>query len=98
MVAQYIIEDGKTRSLEEFAKTAIEFLEKTPTCDEVVQLADHITELEHDKMTPPRNIHPLPEGYEYNFSGFSGQVIGVGRRGVGELHKLQAQRGTKWKD
>lgn len=79
MVAQDIIEDGKTRTLKEFARYAIAFLENTPTYDEVVQLADHITELENDKRTPPRNIHQLPEGYEYNFSGFFGQVIGVGR-------------------
>lgn len=87
MVAQYIIEDKKTRSLKEFAETAIAFLEKRNDCDEVVQLADHITELENDKKTAPQNIHPLPEGYEYNFSGTFGQVIGIGRTGIGKLHK-----------
>lgn len=87
MGAQHLIEDGKTRSLKEFAETAVALLEKRPRCDEVVQLADHITELENDKMTAPRHIHPLPEGYEYNFSGFYGQVIGVGRTGIRQLHK-----------
>lgn len=88
MVAQYIIEDGEKRSLKEFADIAVTYLEKTPTCDEVVQLADNITELENDKMTAPRHIYQLPEGYEYNFSGFFGQVIGVGRQGIRELHKI----------
>ena len=87
MVNQHIIEGGNIRSLKEFADKAISHLEENPYCDEVVQLADHITELENDKMTAPRDIYPLPEGYEYNFSGFFGQVIGVGRRGIRELHK-----------
>ncbi len=74
-------------AVREFAETAIAFLEKRNDCDEVVQLADHITELENDKKTAPQNIQPLPEGYEYNFSGTFGQVIGVGRTGIGNLHK-----------
>jgi len=88
MVAQYIIEDGKTRSIKEFAETALAFLEKRKDCDEVVQLADNITELANDKKTAPHNIHPLPEGYEYNFSGFFGHVAGIGRTGIAQLHKI----------
>lgn len=38
-------------------------------------------------MTAPGRISELPQGYEYNFSGFWGQVIGVGRTGIRELHK-----------
>ncbi|MBA7628956.1 hypothetical protein ES703_36453 [subsurface metagenome] len=93
MVRQNLIEDGQKRSLVEFAQVAVTYLEQHPECDEVVQLADHIEELENDKMTRPDNIHELPQGYEYNFSGFYGQVIGVGRTGIRELHKQQEQGG-----
>jgi len=87
MVNQQIIEDGNKKPLGEFAQCAIIYLEQHPECDEVVQLADNITELEHDAMTAPKHIYGLPEGYEYNFSGFYGQVIGVGRAGIKELHR-----------
>lgn len=87
MVNQNIIEDGHKRPLDEFAQCAVIYLSQHPECDEVVQQADNITELESDKMTRPDNIYELPEGYEYNFSGFYGQVIGVGRTGIRELHK-----------
>lgn len=82
MVRQHIIEDGQRRSLQEFAQLAVTYLEQHPECDEVVQLADNIKELEFDKVNPPTIYHELPQGYEYNFSGFYGQVIGVGRTGV----------------
>ena len=88
MVNQHIVEDKNTRSLKEFAEIAIPFLEKDADCDEVVQLADHITELANDKSNPPRYVCPLPDGYEYNFSGTFGQVIGIGRTGIGPLHKI----------
>jgi len=87
MVSQKIIEDGTKRTLGEFAKLAIAYLEQDFELDEVVQLANNITELEHDAMTAPNRIYELPEGYEYNFSGFWGQVIGVGRTGIRELHR-----------
>ena len=88
MVNQLLIEDGKKRSLKEFADAAVADLRNNPDIDEVVQLANNITELEHDAMTAPRTIYPLPGGFEYNFSGFYGQVVGVGRTGIRELHKL----------
>ena len=84
---QHIVEDGNKRPLSEFAQSAIIYLEQHRECDEVVQQADNITELENDKMTAPRHIYPLSDGYEYNFSGFWGQVIGVGRTGIRELHR-----------
>ena len=87
MVNQLIIEDSTKRNLKRFADDGIAFLKDNPEYDEVVQQAKNITELEHDLRIPPRLIHPLPEGYEYNFSGFFGQVIGVGRTGIRELHK-----------
>ena len=87
MVNQHIIEDGNKRPLSEFAQCAIIYLEQHPECDEVVQQAANITELENNALTPPRIIYALPEGYEYNFSGFFGQVIGVGRTGIRELHR-----------
>jgi hypothetical protein len=70
-----VIENGRKRPLEEFAQCAVIYLEKHPECDEVVQQANHIIELDHDTMTFPSLIYELPEGYEYNFSEF----IGVGR-------------------
>jgi hypothetical protein len=79
---QHIAEDGSTRSLKEFADLAIKHLEENPLDEEVVQLADHITELAHDSMTRPDVIYPVPEEYRYRFSGFWGQVIGVARKGV----------------
>jgi len=88
MVNQLIIEDGKKRSLKEFADAAVAYLKDHPETDEVAQLADDIVELEHDAKTAPQTIYALPEGYEYNFSGFYGQVIGIGRTGIRELHKL----------
>lgn len=86
---QRIIEDGNKRSLQEFAQCAIIYLEQHPECDEVVQQADNITELENDKMSAPHNFYELPEGYEYNFSGSFGQVIGVGRTEIKELHRRE---------
>jgi hypothetical protein len=79
---QHIAEDGSTRSLKEFADLAIKHLEENPLDEEVVQLADHITELAHDSMTRPDVIYPVPEEYRYRFSGFWGQVIAVARKGV----------------
>lgn len=84
---QHIIEDGNKRPLSEFAQCTIIYLEQHSECDEVVQQADNIIELETDGRTPPENIYLLPEGYEYNFSGYFGQVIGVGRTGIRELHR-----------
>ena len=87
MVRQHIAEDGKRRPLSEFAQAAVTYLEEHPDCDEVVQLADRITELENGKINPPTVYHELPQGYEYNFSGFYGHVIGIGRTGIRELHR-----------
>lgn len=79
---QHVLDEGKEGknkiTLEEFAKIAIEHLEKKfPYDNEVVKIANDIEELEHDTMTPPRNIYPLPNGYEYRFSGYFGQVVGI---------------------
>jgi hypothetical protein len=79
---QHIVEDGSTRSLKEFADLAIKHLEAHPLDEEVVQIADHITELAHDFKTRPDIIYPVPLGYQYRFSGFFGQVIGVARKGA----------------
>lgn len=87
MVNQHIVEDGKKKSLKEFAENAIVFLKQHVEIDEVVQQADNIIELEHDAMTSPNRIYNLPDGYEYSFSGFYGQVIGVGHTGIQQLHK-----------
>lgn len=70
-----IIENGQKRPLEEFAQCAVIYLERHPDCDEVLQQANHIIELDHDTMTSPSLIYELTEGYEYNFAEF----IGVGR-------------------
>ncbi len=70
-----VIEDGQKRTLEEFAQCAVIYLEQHPECDEVVQQANNIIELEHDTITSPSLIYELPEGYEYN----SSEVIGVSR-------------------
>ena len=87
MVCQHIVENGQKRTLEEFVLLALSHLEQHLGDDEVVQQADNIIELEHDAMTAPQRIYELPDGYEYNFSGFYGQVIGVGRTGIKELPK-----------
>lgn len=92
MVNQQIVEDGHKRPLQEFADSAVAFLQAHPDHDEVVQQANNITELEQDAKTAPRHIYPLPEGYEYNFSGFYGQVIGIGHTGIRELHKRPPER------
>lgn len=86
---QHIVEDGKKRPLDEFANSAILYLRRHPECDEVVQQADNIVELGHDGKTRPENIYELPVAYEYCFSGFHGQVIGVGRPGINQLHKTE---------
>ena len=87
MVRQFIMTTGEKRSLKEFADAAVAHLKDHPNTDEVVQLAENIKELENDTVTAPQNIYSLPEKYEYNFSGFYGQVIGVGRTGIRELHE-----------
>lgn len=87
MVIQHIIEDGQKRRLKQFVEDAVAYLKEHPEYDEVVQLADNISELENDRINRPSVYHNLPEGYEYNFSGFWGQVIGIGRTGIRELHK-----------
>lgn len=71
-----VIENGEKRPLEEFAQCAVIYLEQHSECDEVVQQANHITELENDTMTPPGLIYELPEGYEYSLS----EVIGISRK------------------
>ena len=76
---QKIVEDGNTRTLKEFANVAIKSLEADATLEEVVQLANHITEIASNFMTRPDILFPLPDNYKYYFSGFLGQVIGVGR-------------------
>ena len=79
---QEVIENGQMRSLQKFADYAVEYLARHPSCEEVVQLADHITELEKNSMTKPDTLYPLPATFQYYFSGFLGQVIGVGRPGL----------------
>ncbi len=79
---QQVIEDGSTRTLKEFTERALKHLQENSWDDEVVQLANHITEIAADTMTRPDIIHPLPEGYHYRFSGFWGQVISVAREGA----------------
>jgi len=79
VVNQHIVEDGSKRSLKEFADAALEYLKDHLEENEVVQLASNILELENNALTAPRVIYPLPDGFEYNFSGFYGLVIGVGR-------------------
>lgn len=82
MVFQEIIEDGTKRTLQEFSDLATKYLKEHPECDEVVQLADNIVELENDRMTRPENIYQLLGEFHYYFSGFYGHVIGVGRPGL----------------
>ena len=79
---QHIAEDGTIRTLKEFADLAIKHLEAHPPDDEVVQIANHITELAQDSKTRPDILYPVPEGYRYRFSGFFGQVIGIARKGA----------------
>lgn len=79
MIRQLVIEDGSQRTLKEFADSAVAYLKEHREEDEVVQLADNITELKADAFTRPDILHPLPAGFQYYFSGFFGQVIGVGR-------------------
>jgi len=70
--------EGKNKiSLEEFAKIAIDYMNEHKGYNEVVKVADDIVELEKDTVTPPRNIYPLPDGYEYRWSGYFGQVLGI---------------------
>ena len=80
---QKILDEGNEEknkiSLEDFAKIALEYMNEHVLTNEVVKLANDIKELEHNYFTPPRNIYPLPEGYEYRFSGFFGQVLGICR-------------------
>jgi hypothetical protein len=76
---QLVVEDGTARTLQEFADLAIRHLKANPCDEEVVQIADNITELAQDSMTRPDTLYPLPKGYCYRFSGFFGQVIGVAR-------------------
>lgn len=82
MTRQLVIEDGTQRTLKQFADRAVAYLNNNPGEEEVVQLADNINELKNDAMTKPDTIHPLPVGFQYYFSGFFGQVIGVGRPGL----------------
>ena len=82
MVYQEVIENGTKRTLREFAEQAIKHIETHPECEEVVQLADNIVELEQDHMTRPQDVFELPERLQYYFSGFFGQVIGVGLPGL----------------
>jgi len=74
---QKIVAEWKGISLKEFADKALEILKAEPLYDEVVLPADNILELEKDHKTAPRHICALPEGFEYNFSGWAGHVLGV---------------------
>jgi hypothetical protein len=75
---QHILEEGKKITLKEFADKSIFHLEHNVYGEnEVVKHANDIIELEHDFMTRPDNIVPLPDGYNYRFSGFMGCVLGI---------------------
>jgi len=76
---QFVVEDKQKQGLEEFATASILFLASNPAYEEVVRLANSITELKGDHITRPESIQTLPEGFYYRFSGFYGQVIGVVR-------------------
>jgi len=76
---QQVVEDHIEQRLKEFADASVRFLTGSDEYNEVVRLADSITELKNDKMTRPDILYPLPEGFRYRFSGFWGQVIGVMR-------------------
>ena len=76
------IVDWKGISLKEFADRAVGFLKTDPHYDEVVLHVSNVSELESDFMTPPSSIHVLPAGFEYNFSGYGGLVLGVRRVGT----------------
>lgn len=83
---QKVVDGWKDITLAEFADRALEILNTSLYYDEVVLLANNIVELQTDYKTPPRHIYPLPEGFEYNFSGFWGHVLGVRRVGVWEKY------------
>lgn len=85
---QHVIDGFTKRTLQEFAQIAVEYLQQHPECDEVVMLADNIVELKKDPVSQPDVYYKLPEGYEYAFSGFYGQVIGIGRTGIKKLHRM----------
>ena len=78
---QKVMPEGEKLTLKEFADQAVVYLKAERQFDnEVVTLANDIVELEKDFMTRPDVLYPLSEGYEYRFSGFWGQVIGVVRK------------------
>ncbi|KYK38481.1 MAG: hypothetical protein AYK18_06975 [Theionarchaea archaeon DG-70] len=83
MINQKILKEGETGTvytLSQFAEKALRILEEEGNIDEVVILANSIKEMQNDHITPPSCIYPLPEGYEYHFSGFFGQVLGIMRK------------------
>lgn len=84
MINQKILKEGETGTaytLSQFAEIALKTLKEEENIDEVVILANAIKEMQDDHITPPRCIHVLPEEYEYRFSGFFGQVLGIIRKG-----------------
>jgi len=87
MVNENIVEDGTTRTLKKFADAAIAYLKDHPREDAVIQQTNHTTQLVNNTLTSPDRIYPLPEGYEYNFTGYYGQDIGVGRQGTRQLYR-----------
>ncbi len=76
---QFVVEDKQEQRLKDFAEAAVIFLTGNNQYEEVVCLANSITELKNDHMTKPDNIHSLPEGFYYRFSGFAGCAIGIMR-------------------
>ena len=79
---QHIMPEGEKLTLREFADKAITHLNtNTYGENEVVKLANDIVELEHDSMTRPDILLPLPDNFHYRFSGFFGQVIGIFKEG-----------------
>lgn len=64
MVNQHIIENGKKRQLSEFAQYSVDYLKQHPECDEVVQWADNIAELDGFRLNielehDPDGLHLL---------------------------------------
>jgi hypothetical protein len=81
MIPNQKVEEWRDIALADFARRSISFLQEHQHYDEVVMYANDVMELRKDCITPPEQIHALPDGFEYNFSGFFGQVLGVRRVG-----------------
>lgn len=99
--SQVVIETPEPIKLEVFVNEALQILSSTPESEEVVIHSTSVEELRDEAGAfgygdkKPEDVHPLPAGYIYRFSGFADCILGVVRV---ESNKYRLYENPGWED